>query len=45
MGFLQDIHNLQKQAEAMTPSGHRGSTAAAKRDGVRRPTRCSAHAA
>jgi hypothetical protein len=36
MGFLKDIRNLQKQAEAMTPPEHRGVTGGfrAMRDGV-----------
>jgi hypothetical protein len=36
MGFLKDIRNLQKQAEAMTPPEHRGITGGfrAMRDGV-----------
>jgi hypothetical protein len=36
MGFLKDIRNLQKQAEAMTPPEHRGVRGGmrAMRDGV-----------
>ena len=36
MGFLKDIRNLQKQAEAMTPPEHRGVAGGfrAMRDGV-----------
>ena len=36
MGFLKDIRNLQKQAEAMTPPEHRGTMGGfrAMRDGV-----------
>jgi hypothetical protein len=36
MGFLKDIRNLQKQAEAMTPSEHRGVGGGLRvmRDGV-----------
>jgi hypothetical protein len=36
MGFLKDIRNLQKQAEAMTPPEHRGIAGGfrAMRDGV-----------
>jgi hypothetical protein len=36
MGFLKDIRNLQKQAEAMTPPEHRGMTGGFRRmrDGV-----------
>jgi hypothetical protein len=36
MGFLKDIRNLQKQAEAMTPPEHRGMMGGfrAMRDGV-----------
>jgi hypothetical protein len=36
MGFLKDIRNLQKQAEAMTPPEHRGVKGGfrAMRDGV-----------
>jgi hypothetical protein len=36
MGFLKDIRNLQKQAEAMTPPEHRGFTGGlrAMRDGA-----------
>jgi hypothetical protein len=36
MGFLKDIRNLQKQAEAMTPPEHRGVMGGfrAMRDGV-----------
>jgi hypothetical protein len=36
MGFLKDMRNLQKQAEAMTPPEHRGMTGGFRRmrDGV-----------
>ncbi|WP_027007436.1 DUF3592 domain-containing protein [Conexibacter woesei] len=36
MGFLKDIRNLQKQAEAMTPPEHRGMAGGMRRmrDGV-----------